>query len=274
MITYTQYKPAEALAHLIECYWVCRAPAMTMSPLERLIPGGRAELIFYFGNAMQFLLSDDLLPGSIVPDTFIMGQRSHIYYTRQNGATDLLGVRFKPGGISLLAKMPAADMLNKIVPAGEVLDMAVENWKARLLEKKKDAERIYLLDQLITQILKVPTNEWLACNKTVETIRHKDHITVNALCNENEFYYKKLERAFLQNIGYTPKYYQRIVRFNKAIRQMQANQNSLTSICYDCGYYDQSHFIKDFRQFAGTRPKQFQAENHTIADFLIHHQAV
>ncbi|CAN5658837.1 helix-turn-helix domain-containing protein [soil metagenome] len=274
MITYTQYKPSEALANLIECYWICRVPAMTMSPLERLIPGGRTEMIFNFGNPMEFLLPNDLLSGLTVGGVFIMGQRSHIYYTRQNGDTDLLGIRFKPGGISLLTKMPAADLLNQIVAAGDVLDIAVEDWRDLLLEKKNDAERIYLLDQLIIQITKAPTSEWMACNRAVETIRHNDHITVNALCDENGFYYKKLERAFLKNIGYTPKYYHRIVRFNKAIRQMRANKNSLTSICYDCGYYDQSHFIKDFRQFAGTRPKQFHLENHTMADFLIDHQAV
>lgn len=83
-----------------------------------------------------------------------------------------------------------------------------------------------------------------------------------------------MERAFLKYVGYTPKHYYRIVRFNKALRQMHESKKSLTSICYDCDYYDQSHFIKDFRQFTGTTPKHFQTENNTIAGFLINHQTV
>lgn len=247
---------------------------MTMSTLERLVPGGRTEMIFNFGNPMQFLLTNDLSNGLTVDHTHIMGQRSHIYYTKQNGDTNLLGVRFTPGGISAFTRMSADVLLNQIIPAEDVLDVAVKEWKNLLLEKKSEAERIYLLDRLITQITKGITKEWAACNKAVDTIRNSNFISVNALCNENESYYKKLERDFLKYVGYTPKYYYRIVRFNKAIRQMRLNKNSLTSICYDCDYYDQSHFIKDFRQFTGTTPKHFQRETHTIANFLINHQAV
>ena len=274
MLSYIQYKPSTTLAPYIECYWICRAPFMTLSPLERLIPGGRTELILNLGDPMQFLIQDDLSNGKIISHAHVMGQRSHIYYTKQNGDTNLLGVRFKPGGFSAFTKLPAAVLLNQIIPAEDVLNTAPKDWEARLREKKNDAERINLLDQLMMQTAKGTTAEWTSCNKAVDSIRKSSPISVNALCNENETYYKKLEREFLKYVGYTPKYYYRIVRFNRAIRQMQVNKNSLTSICYDCDYYDQSHFIKDFRQFAGTTPKHFQAENHTIASFLINQQPV
>ena len=274
MLSYTQYKPSNTLVNYIECYWICQAPFMTMSPLERLIPGGRIEMILNFGNPMQFLMPDNLSDGKAVTHAHVMGQRSHICYTKQNGDTDLMGVRFKPGGISAFTKLPAADLLNQLIPAEYVLGTTLKDWKDRLREKKNDADRIYLLDQLIIQISKGTTAEWTSCNKAVDTIRKSSPIFVNVLCNENESYYKKMERTFLKYVGYTPKHYYRIVRFNKALRQMYESKKSLTSICYDCGYYDQSHFIKDFRQFTGTTPKHFQTENNTIAAFLINHQTV
>jgi len=247
---------------------------MAMSPLERLIPGGRTEMILNFGHPMQFLMHDDLSNDKAVTHAQIMGQRNRIYYAKQTGDTDLLGVRFKPGGINAFTKLPAAILLNQIIPAEDVLGITLKDWEGRLREKKNDDERIYLLDQLLMQIAKSTTAEWTSCNKAVDTIRKSSPVSVNALCNESESYYKKMERTFLKYVGYTPKHYYRIVRFNRAIRQMQVNNKSLTSICYDCDYYDQSHFIKDFRQFAGTTPKHFQAENHTIADFLINRQPV
>ena len=274
MLSYTQYKPSGTLANYIECYWICRDPFITMAPLERLIPGGRTEMILNFGHPMQFLAPDELSDGKAISHAHIMGQRNRIYYAKQNGDTDLLGVRFKPGGISAFTKLPVSDLLNQIIPAEYVLGTSIKDWEGRLAEKKNDADRIYLLDGLIMQIAKDTTAEWTSVSNAVEIIRKSNSISVNALCNESGSYYKKLERAFLKYVGYTPKNYCRIVRFNRAIRQMHVNKKSLTSVCYDCGYYDQSHFIKDFRQFTGTTPKHFQTENHSIAGFLINQQPV
>ncbi|MEP6952055.1 MAG: helix-turn-helix domain-containing protein [Ginsengibacter sp.] len=274
MLSYTQYKPSGTLANYIECYWICRGPLITTAPVERLIPGGRTEMILNFGHPMQFMAPDELSDGKAISGAHIMGQRNRIYYARQNGDTDLLGVRFKPGGVSAFTKLPLSNLLNQIIPAEYVLGDSLKDWENRLTEKKNDADKIYLLDTLIMQITKGTTTEWTSVCKAVETIRKDKPVSVNALCNENESYYKKLERAFMKYVGYTPKSYCRIVRFNRAIRQMQINKKSLTSVCYDCDYYDQSHFIKDFRQFTGTAPKHFQVENHSIAMFLISQQAV
>ena len=120
MLSYIQYKPANALADYIECYWICRAPFMAMSPLERLIPGGRTEMILSFGHPMQFLIDDDSSNDLAVTHAQIMGQRNRIYYAKQTGDTDLLGVRFKPGGISAFTSLPVSDLLNQIIPAEDV----------------------------------------------------------------------------------------------------------------------------------------------------------
>ena len=274
MLTYNQYKPSQLLDPFIECFWTCNAPAMTMSALEPLVPGGRTEVIFNFGSPMQFLISNDLPNGEAITHAHVMGQRSKVYYTKQHGETSLLGVRFKPGAFSAFTSIPAAALLNQVVPVEAIFSSASCDWKSRLLEKKNETERIHLLDELFVQLSKNITSEWRNCTKAVDTIRKGNSVSVHALCSENESYYKKLERDFLKHVGYTPKYYSRIVRFNKAIRLMQSTKENLTSICYDCDYYDQSHFIKDFHQFTGTTPKRFQTEHHSIADFLLTHQVV
>lgn len=274
MLSYTQYKPSGILSNYIECYWICRDPFITMAPLQRLIPGGRTEMILNFGHPMQFLAPDELANGTAISRAHVMGQRNRIYYAKQYGDTNLLGVRFKPAGISAFTKLPVCDLLNRIIPAEYVLRTSMKDWEARLAEKKNDADRIYLLDGLMMQIANNTTTEWTSVSNAVETIRKSSSVSVNALCNESQSYYKKLERSFLKHVGYTPKNYCRIVRFNKAIRQLHVSKKSLTSVCYECGYYDQSHFIKDFRKFTGTSPKHFQTENSSIAGFLINHQPV
>jgi len=84
-------------------------------------------------------------------------------------------------------------------------------------------------------------------------------LAIRLQCSE-----KKIVRAFLHNFDLTPKDYTRIVKFRKALARLNENRTpTLTSIGYECDYYDQSHFIKDFRFFTGKTPKQIKG---TIVD--------
>ncbi|MDJ1499497.1 helix-turn-helix transcriptional regulator [Xanthocytophaga agilis] len=274
MLSYIQYQPSSLLARYIECYWIFKVPLMAASVVERLIPGGRVELMINLGHSMHFLANDKLEQGDLIDQVHVMGQRNRIYYAKSSGEMYMLGARFKPGGIHAFTRLPASELLNQVISAEDVLGGTLKGWKNRLREKKTDAEQIALLDLLMQQLVQYTTTEWNDCTKIIDIIRQDNVLSVNELCDENESYYKKLERSFLKYVGYTPKHYYRIVRFNKALRQMQFNQKSLTAISHDCDYYDQSHFIKDFRQFTGTTPRQFQSETHHIADFLISQQPV
>jgi AraC-like DNA-binding protein len=70
---------------------------------------------------------------------------------------------------------------------------------------------------------------------------------------------KKVVRAFINNFDLTPKDYMRIVRFRRALASLNTNStSSLTSLGYEHCYYDQSHFIKDFKFFTGKTPKQIR----------------
>ena len=88
-------------------------------------------------------------------------------------------------------------------------------------------------------------------HRSYGTITLKD-LAARLQCSE-----KKIVRAFLYSFDLTPKDYMRIVRFRKALCGMNGNHTgSLTSIGYESDYFDQSHFIKDFRFFTGKTPKQ------------------
>ena len=82
---------------------------------------------------------------------------------------------------------------------------------------------------------------------------------------------KHLIDQFKKYIGLTPKYYQRILRFNEILQQIQKKENiTWTQIAYQCGYSDQSHFIKEFKHFSGFNPKEFIQEgfNHDETNFF------
>jgi AraC-like DNA-binding protein len=212
----------------------------------------------------------------LVVDLQIMGQRDRIFFARPTGSTDMLGIRFKPGGIRAFTRIPVSEFLNSMVPADRVLGNRTHVWEALLSEEKDDLARILALDRLLQTARQDPPAEWAVLQAALDLIRgNTEEPSTLALCQQSGWYYKKMERAFLQSVGYTPKYFHRVVRFNKAVRLMNnRREESLTGIAYSCGYYDQSHFIRDFHQFAGTSPGRFANEENAIADLLIRYQSV
>ena len=73
---------------------------------------------------------------------------------------------------------------------------------------------------------------------------------------------RNMERRFTSAVGLSPKQLSRVARLQATVKMLDEKQyNSLTSLAYENGYYDQAHFIKDFKEFTGLSPKSFFSEN-------------
>ncbi|MFM9945949.1 MAG: helix-turn-helix domain-containing protein, partial [Bacteroidia bacterium] len=87
-------------------------------------------------------------------------------------------------------------------------------------------------------------------------------ITTDELSNQLDIHRRQLERKFSSIIGLSPKQLSKIIRIQSTLKMMANNQfTSLTSVAYEGNYYDQAHFIKDFKEFTGMSPKMFYANN-------------
>jgi AraC-like DNA-binding protein len=81
--------------------------------------------------------------------------------------------------------------------------------------------------------------------------------TVEQLSAQFNLSQRQFERKFTEYAGFTPKVYSRIIRFQSALSHYGSDYKSLTDIAYECGYYDQSHFIHEFKEFSGYHPGQY-----------------
>lgn len=273
MVFYRQYRPAPLLAHWVECYWIYRCSG-DYDRIEPLIPGGRVELAFTFSSHINWLISPENPRGQRMDRAHFMGQRDRAFSWNPAGDTHFLGIRFKPGALAAFTRMPISQLLNSLIPAADVFGAVIGEWEDRLYRESTDDGRISLLDRLLPTLLLHDPQTAPLVGSALELIRrHPDETSIQTICRQTGTYYKKLERLFQASVGYSPKQYYRIVRFNKAIRQIDGHR-PLTAIGYDCGYFDQSHFIREFRRFTGMTPRSFQPGEYTIADLLIRHQPV
>ncbi|MFI5155522.1 MAG: DUF6597 domain-containing transcriptional factor [Chitinophagales bacterium] len=272
---YHQYKPSSLLENAIECYWIFRGANDPMEGLQGLIPGGRIECIFHLRGPVNWLISGSATEGYSFNLPFILGQRDRIFYAKPGGNVELLGIRFKPGGFGLFSKVTADILLNRIIPAHELLSGFPARLDHKLRSDITDSERIFLVEDALAKLRLAAGQEFIEVREMIDSIRKCDvPDQVSSFCSDRSIHYKKLERVFLKWVGYGPKSYFRILRFNRALKEMAPASRTLTGIAHGGGYYDQSHFIRDFRQFAGTSPGKFNLSSWYVSSLLIKHQPV
>jgi AraC-like DNA-binding protein len=86
----------------------------------------------------------------------------------------------------------------------------------------------------------------------------KGSTPINAILKEDPSKRRQLERKFIRQIGISPKQLGKVVRLQTALKLLlNKRDESLTHIAYESKYYDQAHFIKDFKEFTGINPKEF-----------------
>lgn len=109
------------------------------------------------------------------------------------------------------------------------------------------------------------------CTVTLEYIRSNPHSKVKDLSRLTGYSSRWIERLFNENIGCTPQEIIRITRFNRFVALLKTdNSSSLTSLAFECGYYDQSHLIHDFRRFSPSCPSEFQRSFPLLSKVMNH----
>ena len=97
-----------------------------------------------------------------------------------------------------------------------------------------------------------------------------DECSAKELADKLNIHRRNMERKFETAVGMSPKQLSRVVRLQSALKLLeQQKYSNLTSLAYESGYYDQAHFIRDFKEFTGISPKSFFADNLRLSALFI-----
>ena len=167
-------------------------------------------------------------------------------------------VYFTETGLSQLTKCPIGHFFNQSISLEHLFNRnKVDEITDRLCIAKNDIQRISIIEQfLLTQLRGSEPDKLVAA--AARLIRQNEgNIQIGQL---NHILYSSasvLERRFKHVIGTTPKKFASLVRINKVIEELKANKPPL-SICYDYNFFDQAHFIKEFKRYTGDTPEDFR----------------
>lgn len=191
--------------------------------------------------------------------SFVAGLHDSYAVAESTGLQHGVEIDLTPIGAHMLLGVPMDSVANRVVGLEHVLG----RFAARLAEQLHEAEswpaRFDVLDAAIANRLVAarepsPAISW-AWRRLNET---GGRLGIGALADELGASRQYLVTKFREEVGLPPKTLARILRFQRAIRFLErADEARLTRVARDCGYYDQAHFNRDFRNFAGSTPSEF-----------------
>ena len=162
-------------------------------------------------------------------------------------------------------------MENRAVPLQELFGEEVIHVEKKILKAKKNETRKQIIETFLLNRLLSPESIDRIAKESVEIITNlKGQVSVDELSEQIKINRRRLERKFSSAIGLSPKQLSKIIRLQSTLK-MLANKRftSLTSIAHEGDYYDQAHFIKDFKEFTGMSPKKFYAGSLKMSSLFI-----
>lgn len=166
------------------------------------------------------------------------------------------------------------------VPMNEISDCVVDadllwgNWFSSLRERMLETSEVTSKFEILEECLLKEFASRLIQNACVDyavtqIMLHPDQISFARMSQEIGYSQKHFINMFKNMVGITPKAYLKIARFQKAINEIEQRRTvNWTTISQDCGFYDQSHFINDFRLFSGFTPEQYLRSKTEILNYV------
>ncbi|HKR11832.1 MAG TPA: AraC family transcriptional regulator [Pyrinomonadaceae bacterium] len=239
--------------------------------VERFLPDGNVEFVIDLHDTPKFIYDNDTLKEiQACHHVWASGLRTEPISIDSGREAAMIVVYFKKGLAHPFFPVPMNEIADCVVDA----DLLWGNWigslRERILETSDTTSRFEILeDALLRQF-----GSRLIQNSCVEyairqIILQPDQVSFNAMSHAIGYSQKHFISMFKNLVGTTPKSYLKIARFQKAINEIeQCGSVNWTAISQDCGFYDQSHFINDFRLFSGFTPEQYLRRKTAILNYV------
>ena len=252
----------------VQFVWISKGKDDTTK--SRILPNGVIELIVNFGNKQKTLKATSLKTEKYFYNYWVAGIQTKPLFIQSLTDTDLVGIRFLPGGAFPFFKFPIDKILDRVVEA---------DWMADELEKLRtdvhDLSDLNRVSKLVQEYLWTKFDGSCLTNESVKYVANKiffseDEISISELVRKAGYSHKHFITLFKKQVGTSPKNLQRIVRLQKVI-QLVKNKPEVkwTDILYEFPFHDPAHFAHDFKELTGMTPDSYLSlrtfdENHCI----------
>ena len=262
-----QIQPPDCLREYVRYFWTLEYNNIGGETRSfRTIPDGCPGLIFEHSDKGTLFRQEKELP-----PIFLYGQSTGFSELHLNGAFSTIGIFFYPHALKGVFGLDAGELTDSCL---DLNDLALQRGfplTEQLLNAISIQEQIGILSAFLSIQIRRNTGQIEGTIQYVlsQLSQSKGSASLKDLLITLQLSERSLERKFQHQVGISPKLFSRICRFQESLIQLKKNNYSkLSDIAYENGYADQSHFIRAFKEFAGSSPFQYQKNSLEVVDNL------
>lgn len=260
-MSYFDRVPRPPLDAFVRWIWFVQSEPRPFA-LERVLPFGASQLVVNLKEDRIRVYDPELEYRCVTrPGTLLAGMRSQYEVIDTSEQEYVAGVVFKPGGTAAFTRMPALEMSDTDVPLEALWGPGqTAILRERLLESDGVEAKLDALEAVLRDMFN-PPQVHPAITFALKAFERAPHTTsISEVTDAIGLSAKRFIERFKLDIGVTPKRFCRIRRFQQAVTLANRGRDvDWTRVAQDCGYFDQAHFIHDFRAFSGLTPTAYQA---------------
>ena len=257
---YLSYRPGPPLNEFVDRFWLIdggQAPR-----LEKILPSGTIELVVNLKHN-EIHIHDAAQPdryrsftGAVFSGTY---SRSFVCNALQHEA--MLGVHFNPGGAFPFLGTEASELTNAHANLADLWGRSGLELRERLCTATTPQRLFRIMEGTLGDRLNYHSNSGLQMKIALRLFAMGGN--VRDVSQELGFSQRRFIQMFTSHVGLTPKVFCRIQRFQRArVLAEKLDTPHWAKLAVTCGYFDQSHLIKDFQEFAGSTPKVYSVQQH------------
>lgn len=260
---YLSYRPRPPLDEFVDHFWLIEGGQAPR--LEKILPCGTSELVINLKhNAIHIHYPEQpeqywRFSGAVISGAY---SRSFICNALQHEA--IMGVHFKVGGAFPFLNTEASELTNAHANLDELWGRPGVELRERLCSAATFQQRVRIMESALRSRLHCHTKDQLPVKSALKMFAMgRSGAMVRDISRELGFSPRRFIEMFSCNVGLTPKVFGRILRFQKArVLAEKLKAPDWAELALACGYFDQSHLIKDFKEFSGSTPNMYSVQQH------------
>lgn len=250
---YREITPPPHLKSVIRFFWTLKVKMASSGAAEfRIIADGCPGIIFQQAE-IKFVEKGERL--NWLPKLFLYGPTTKFGQLFSSSKTQIMGMSFYPYALKTIFGFDANELKDKMID----VDLIQPHFSGQLGYVNQETDWIELLSSFVAeQMEQNRMTDWFILDSVGQINETRGNISIHNLYRDLKISERQFQRRFKRYVGITPKLFSRIVRFQSALNQIHHNNyQQLSDVAFDNGYTDQSHFNRDFKEFAGLSPSSY-----------------
>jgi len=225
------------------------------------MPNGEPTIVFNLrDDPIRIYDADDLARSSSYGRAVVSGPRTGSFVIDSVQEERVFGIQFLPGGSYPFFRTPTSELENRSFALSDLWPRRAEGFREQLLEASSVREMFAVAEKrLLLQMVKPMELHRAVAFARREFCRSPHRVSVGSVLGQVGLSQRRFIELFTEQVGLAPKAFCRVRRFQRTLETVHCRSSvDWVEVALSCGYYDQAHFIHDFKEFSGLTPSQYQ----------------